>query len=155
MNTFKKSAIGVSGAAAACLLALGAAAPAFASGGHDQWGGGHDWTSYSKSYSSHSVKKTDITVSPELNVLNGDIGNGNAIGSGNEFLNGNLSGNETAIGNGNETAIGNVSDVADVSNVGNVSDVVDNVTNVTDVVDVDDILSDISGWVNLEGMFED
>lgn len=153
MNTFKKSAIVVTGAAAACLMALGASAPAFASGGHG--GGSYQWNDWSRAYSSSEVTKTNVVVAPDLDVLTGDIGNGNVIGSGNDTLNGNLSGNETAIGNGNETAIGNVSDVADVSDVGNVSDVVDNVTNVTDVVDVDDILSDISGWVNLEGMFED
>ena len=164
MNISKKSAFGIAGVAAAGLFLVGAS-PAMASGGG--WSG--DTNSYSydhstKNYSHSEYTKTTTTViAPEVNVLNGDIGNGNAVGSGNfngDNLNGNFSGNETAIGNVSDVAVGNVSDVADVSDIGNVSDVIDNsgdignvVTQVTDVVDVDDILSDIGGWVDID--FED
>ena len=157
----KKTAFGT--AAAAALIVAGTAVPAMA-GDTTEGTGYSKWSSYS------SQKTTDLNVSPEVDVLgggilNGDIGIGNAVGSGNDFSAPILSGNETAVGNGNETAIGNVSgnevsDIGNVSDVGNVSteveDVVDNVTDtsLTDIVDVDDILGDVGGWVNVDGMFD-
>jgi hypothetical protein len=172
----KKTAFGT--AAAAALIVAGTAAPAMASGGWSHSGGDYSYdydkttTSINK-WSSYESHKT-TTISPEVNVLNGDILNGNL--SGNETNTPILSGNETAVGNGNETAIGNVSDSGNGNAVGNVvgnetgnvtgndvlsenhvSDVVDNVTetSVKDIVDVDDIIGDVSGWVNVKGIFED
>lgn len=148
----KKTAFGT--AAAAALVLAGAAAPATASSGDSE---SHSYSKWS-SYASH--KSTEITISPEFDVLGGDIANGNAIGSGNDLNAPLLSGNETAIGNGNETAIGNVSgnnvsDVVDTTT--EVGDVLDTVTDVSigDLVDANDILGDVGGWVDIDGMFED
>jgi len=143
----KKTAFGAT-AAAAALAVVGVAAPAMASDG--------DYSSTSKWYSSSSTQHTDTTtvLAPSVDVLNGDILNGNSVGSGNDVNAPLLSGNDTAVGNGNDTAIGNVSgNSVDTS----VSDLVDNATHVSvsDLVDVDDILGDVSGWVDLSGMFED
>ncbi|HWR85182.1 MAG TPA: hypothetical protein VN200_04210 [Rhodoglobus sp.] len=172
----KKTAFGT--AAAAALIVAGTAAPAMASGGHGSgdYSYSYDKTSISK-WSSYESHKT-TTIAPNVEVLNGDILNGNSVGSGNETNTPILSGNETAIGNGNETAVGNVSDSGNGNAIGNVvgnetgnvtgndvasenlngnhvSDVVDIVTetSVKDVVDVDDVLNDVSGWVDIDGMF--
>lgn len=167
MNISKKTAFGAT-AAAAALVVVGAAAPAMASD-HG------DWSSYSKSSTrtSTSHEATNTVVAPDVDilgggVLNGDILNGNDVGSGNEVNAPVLSGNDTAVGSGDDTAIGNVSgnsvdgnSVGNLSDVGNVSsdvsDLVDNATStsVSDLVNVDDILGDIGGWVNLDGMFQD
>jgi len=170
MTITKKTAFGATIAAGA-LIVVGAAAPAMASEGHGWNGGDSTTSSYSKSYTSTSHKNTEIpvVVAPQVDVLNGDIANGilggdilngNAVASGNEVTAPVASGNDTAIGSGNETAIGNGSGNGNLS--GNeVSDVVDNVTDtsvsdiVTDVVDVDDILGDVSGWVDLNHLFND
>ena len=76
------------------------------------------------------------------------------MGSGNDVTAPLLSGNDTALGNGNDTAIGTVSG----NSVGTeVSDLVDNATHasVSDIVDISDVIGDISGWVDLKGIFED
>ena len=143
----KKTAIGAT-AAVAALAVVGVAAPAMASEG--------DYSSITKHFASSSTKHTttNTVIAPEVSVLNGDILNGNAVGSGNEANVPLLSGNDTAVGNNNDTAIGNVTD-NDVSS--EVSDLVDNVTHtsVSDIVDVNDIIGDVSGWVDLKGVFED
>ena len=176
MNISKKTAFGAT-AAAAALIVVGISAPAMADEGEFSFSKG--------SQASYSERTTAIV--PDIDVLGGDIltgdvlggdvlggdiandlvgnvGNGNAVASGNEVNAPIVSGNETAIGNGNDTAIGNVSDVGNVSDIANgtdigteVSDLVDGVldASVSDIVDVDDVLGDVSGWVDLNGMFED
>ena len=185
MNISKKTAFGAT-AAAAALIVVGISAPAMADDRSD-WNGSKGWQQIS--YSERSSSESTTVVAPQVDVLGGDIltgdilggealtgdiandlvgdiGNGNAVASGNEVNAPIVSGNETAVGNGNDTAIGNVSDVADVSDIGNVSDtsvgtevsdLVDSVvgTEVSDIVDVDEILGDVGGWVDLNGMFED
>ena len=147
MNISKKTAFGAT-AAAAALVVVGAAAPAMASDG--------DYSNLTKWSSSTSTNHstTNTVVTPDVDVLGGDILNGNGVGSGNEFTTPLLSGNDTAIGNGNDTAIGNVSG-NDVST--DVSDLFDNssTSSVTDFVDVQDILGNVSGSLGLNGMFED
>ena len=151
MNISKKTAFGAT-AAAAALVVVGAAAPAMASDG--------DHSEYSKwsSRTSTSHETTNTVVAPDVDILGGGILNGD-IGNGNDVAAPVLSGNDTAVGSGNDTAIGNVSgNSIDGNNVDSeVSDLVDNATHtsVSDFVDVDDIIGDVSGWVNLEGMFED
>jgi hypothetical protein len=153
-NITKKTAFGITGAAAAALLIAGAATPAMAS---DEYS-----SSKWKSYSSDSHNSSPVVVAPDVDLLgggiaNGDNLNGNHVGSGNEVNAPLLSGNETAVGNGNTSEVSDVVD-APVSDVvdSNVSDIIGDVTSdVSDIVDVDDILGDVSGWVNLEGMFED
>ncbi len=73
--------------------------------------------------------ESPVVVAPEV----GDIGSGNAIGSGNDV--------QAPIGSGNETNVdlGDVSDVADVDGI---------VGDVTDVVDVDGIVGDVTGSVD-------
>lgn len=148
MNISKKTAFGAT-AAAAALVVVGAAAPAMASDNGD-------WTSYSKASSrtSTSHQATNLVVNPDVDVLGGDILNGNSVGSGNEFTAPLLSGNDTAIGSGNDTAIGNVTGNSVSTDV---SDLLDNSssTSFTDLVDVNDILGDVSGSLGLSGMFED
>ena len=178
MNISKKTAFGAT-AAAAALIVVGISAPAMADEGE---------FSFSKGSQTSASERTTL-FAPQVDVLGGDvltgdilggealtgdiandlvgdIGNGNAVASGNEVNAPIVLGNETAVGNGNDTAIGNVSDVADVSDIGNVgdtsvgtevSDLVDSVvgTEVSDIVDVDEILGDVGGWVDLNGMFED
>ncbi len=143
----KKTAFGAT-AAAAALVVAGAAAPAMASTG--------DYSSVSKYFSSSDTQHTDTTtvIAPSVDVLNGGILNGNSVGSDNSVDAPVLSGNDTALGNGNSTAVGNVTG-NDVST--SVSDLVDNVTNlsVSDIIDVNDVVGDVSGWVDLSGMFED
>ena len=143
----KKTAIGTA-ATAAALIVVGAAAPAMASDG--------DYSSISKWSSRATSTTTDTTTvfAPSVDVLNGDLLNGNSVGSGNEVNAPVLSGNDTALGNGNTTAIGNVTG-NDVST--SVSDLVDNATHtsVSDIIDVNDVIGDVSGWVDLSSIFED
>jgi len=142
-----KTAIGAT-AAAATLALVGVAGPAMASDG--------DYTSISKwsSRSDTSHSTTNTVIAPQISVGNGDLLNGNSVGSGNDVTAPLLSGNDTALGNGNDTAIGTVSG----NSVGTeVSDLVDNATHasVSDIVDISDVIGDISGWVDLKGIFED
>ena len=115
-----------------------------------------DSSSISKwsSRTSTTHQTTNTVVNPDVDVLGGDILNGNAVGSGNEFNAPLLSGNDTAIGNGNDTALGNVSGNSVSTGV---SDLFDNssTSSFTDLVDVNDILGDVSGSLGLNGMFED
>ena len=145
MNITKKTAFGAT-AAAAALVVIGAAAPAMASEGH---------STSNKWYSSTSTQHTDYTtvVAPDVSVLNGDILDGNSVGSGNELNAPIASGNETAIGNGVGNGSGNVTGNGSGNSA---SDLVDNATNtsVSDLVDVNDVISDISGWVDLSNMFK-
>lgn len=162
----KKTAFGAI-AATAGLVVVGIAAPAVADNSGD--GIGSTWYSQQSSYRAHN--ESPVVVAPEVgdvDVLGGGILSGGAlngdIANGNEIAAPIASGNETAIGNGNETAIGSGSDVS-VSDVGTVTDGIDagvsDVLNdvvdgaVSDVVDVDEILGDVSGWVDLDAMFED
>ena len=143
MNITKKTAFG----ATAAIVVIGAAAPAMASEGH---------STSSKWYSSTSTQHTDYTtvVAPDVSVLNGDILDGNSVGSGNELNAPIASGNETAIGNGVGNGSGNVTGNGSGNSA---SDLVDNATNtsVSDFVDVNDILNDVSGWVTLSGHYTD
>lgn len=143
----KKTAIGTA-ATAAALIVVGAATPAMASNG--------DTSTISKWSSRASSYATDTTTvfAPSVDVLNGDLLNGNSVGSGNTVTAPVLSGNDTALGNGNSTAIGNVAG-NDVST--SVSDLVDSATHtsVSDIIDVSDVLGDVSGWVDLSSVFED
>lgn len=131
----KKTAFGMTGAAAAALLTVGAVAPAMAD----------DHTSSSSNDTTSSVTKilgdtwTDVKtmvptdVSPEVHI--GDVGSGNAIGSGNDTNAPILSGNETAVGSGNDIGT-NVSDLVDGSVgdiTGNVSDLVGDATSSVDL----------------------
>lgn len=142
-----KTAIGAT-AAAATLALVGVAGPAMASDG--------DYTSISKwsSRSDTSHSTTNTVIAPQISVGNGDLLNGNSVGSGNDVTAPLLSGNDTALGNGNDTAIGTVSGNSVSTEV---SDLVDNATHtsVSDIVDISDVIGDISGWVDLKGIFED
>lgn len=125
----KKTAFGITGAAAAGLLTLGAVAPAMAD----------DNTSSSSNDTTSSVTKvldglhlksmSPINVDPTVDV--GDVASGNAVGSGNDTSVPVLSGNDTAVGSGNTTNVGtSVSDLVDgsVGGIGtNVSDLVDSI----------------------------
>ena len=142
-----KTAIGATAAAAALAL-VGVAGPAMASDG--------DYTSISKwsSRSDTSHSTTNTVIAPQISVGNGDLLNGNSVGSGNDVTAPLLSGNDTAVGNGNSTAVGTVTG----NDIGtSVSDLVDNATqgSLTDAVDVSDIFGDIGSWVGISGMFED
>lgn len=165
----KKTAFGITGAAAATLLVGGLTAPAMAAPQHSVSHG--DWTSTSAELSQLDLlesvgvntdllgdvtggdvsNESPVVVAPEVGV--GDIGSGNAIGSGNETAIGNN------IGNGNDVGA-SVSDVVD-STAGvssSVSDLVDSVTDVSDIVDsvdVDGMVSDITDDLDLGGILSD
>lgn len=143
MNSItKKTAFGAT--AAAALVVAGFAAPAMAD----------DSTTLTKGYSSVSERVTEfpIVVAPEVDALNGgigndllggihtgDIGSGNAVASGNDVTAPLLSGNETSVGNGTSVS-------------SEVSDLVDAVTDVSDLVDVDGIVDDVTSSIDLDGM---
>lgn len=144
MNSItKKTAFGAT--AAAALVIAGIASPAMAD---------DSTTTLTKGYSSVSERVTEIpiVVAPEVDALNGgigndllggihtgDIGSGNAVASGNDVTAPVLSGNETAVGNGNSVST-------------EVSDLVDSVTDVSDLVDVDGIVDDVTSSIDLDGM---
>jgi len=145
MNSItKKTAFGAT--AAAALVIAGIASPAMAD---------DSTTTLTKGYSSVSERVTEIpiVVAPEVDALNGgigngllgggihtgDIGSGNVVGSGNDATATILSGNETAVGNGTSVST-------------EVSDLVDSVTDVSGVVDVDGIVDDVTSSIDLDGM---
>jgi hypothetical protein len=125
----KKTAFGLTGAAAAALLTVGTVAPAMADDG-DSTSTNETTSSVTKILNGLDLKSmTPVDVSPEVNV--GDVASGNAVGSGNDTSAPILSGNDTSVGNGNSSDIGtNVSDLVDgsVGDIGtNVSDLVDSI----------------------------
>lgn len=142
MNTTKKTAFGILGAAATAALAFGVSTPAFADD-HDSS------TDYSKILTKvlgdvGLSNESPIVIAPDVStgdVLTGDVLSGNANGT--EVGNGNVvgSGNDTAIGSGNDTGIDvGVSDLLD-STVGDVTS------------DVSDLLGDLD--LRLDTLFED
>jgi hypothetical protein len=131
----KKTAFGITGVAAAALLTIGAATPAFATGVGDHHGsdGSQSYSSSTTSSSkSFDVRTADYTyelqnwtpivVAPTVNVgdvASGDLsGNevGNDVANGNSFANGNSVGSNDPIASGNTTtapiASGNTTPVA-------------------------------------------
>lgn len=165
VNTTKKTAFGLAGAAGAALLTVGFASPAMADTNTE-----HSESTDSSSTVTHILTGTElreifgigdisnaspIVLAPEV----GDVGSGNAIGSGNDVTAPIASGNDTAVGSGNDTAVGNNSGNGNsVGNVSNdVSDVVDTTTDVTGDVsnDVSDIVDDVTGAVDADAIVED
>ena len=152
MNITKKTAFGAI-AATAALVVVGIAGPAMASDDTND--------SPTSSYSFNSNTETPVVIAPDvkllngdnfnelLNALNGGIGNGNAVASGNNITAPIASGNDTAIGNVRGVANGNnvsdTSDVSDVSDNSNMSDVTSNAS---------DLVGDITDSVNLDGMLD-
>lgn len=142
MNT-QKTRLVLTGAAAAGLLAFGAVAPAIADSGDDN----SSFTSTSATkllgdVAAHDLlgdvtNGTPVVIAPQV----GDIGSGNAVGSGNGVTAPVLSGNGTSVGN--DTSVGtSVQDMVD-SSVGDItSEVSDAVGDITDAVDVGAILGD-------------
>src|SRR5690606_13841835 len=155
----KKTAFGITGAAAATLLVGGLTAPAMAAPQHSMSHG--DSTSTSTELSQFDLlesvdlnndllgdisggdvsNESPVVVAPEVGV--GDIGSGNAIGSGNETAIGN------DIGNGNDVGA-NVSDVVDST-----TGVTSSVSDIVDSVDVDGMVSDITDDLDLGGILGD
>ena len=127
MNTMKKTAFGITGAAAAALLTLGAVSPAMAD---------DTTTTATRALGDISVghllgdvsTSSPVVVAPSVDT--GDIASGNAVGSG----------NDTAVGSGTTTNLGaGVSDLVDgsVGDIsGDVSDIVDDVTGDLDLSDI-------------------
>lgn len=147
MNTRKKTAFGIAGAAATALLVTGMASPALA-----------DTVTTEESTHTKLLTKVlgDIGVSTEAPVVvapevsTGDVLSGNETASGNAIG----SGNDSAIGSGNETGIGGV-DVGGLDLGGidlGVQDVVDGT-----VGDISGSVSDLLGDIDasLEGVLED
>lgn len=148
MNTSKKTAFGILGAAATGALVVGASLPAVADD-HDS-SSSSSWKHYvttqqvellGGTYEGGDIgNESPVVVAPEVGVLNGSsVGNI----AGNEVGNGSLNGNH--VGSGTTTGIDGVdldaSDVVD-STVGDITG------------DVSDLLDGTLG-IALEGMFED
>lgn len=142
MNT-KKTALVLTGAAAAGLLTLGAVAPAMADSGDDN--SSSSTTSATKilgDVTAHDFlgdvsNSSPVGIAPQV----GDVASGNAVGSGNDVSAPLVSGNETSVGNG--TSVG--TDVVDLvdSSVGDISgDVSDIVGDATSGIDLGAILGD-------------
>lgn len=153
MNTSKKTALGLLGAAATAAFVVGATAPAMADDNTQSW---DTTTTDVKTRILEQLgvsNESPIVVAPEVStgdVNTGDVNTGDILSgilSGNEVGNGNVvgSGNDTAIGSGNDTGV-NVSDLVD----GTVGDL----TGDLGVgLDVSDLLDSID--VGLDNMFED
>jgi len=151
-NITKKTILGTTGVAAAAFMVAGFAAPAMA-----DTTSSHDTTS---SWSQTTTSLLDnvsaivgdistsspVVVAPEI----GDIGSGNAIGSGNDvtapITAPIASGNDTAVGNnsGNGNSVG-----GDTSVGSEVGDLVDG------VVDVDGLVDDVLADVDLNSILGD
>lgn len=141
MNTSKKTALGLLGAAATAAFVVGATAPAMADDHTQSWDTTTTETKTRILESLDILNESPVVIAPEVStgdvasgdVTTGDVLSGNVVGSG----------NDTAIGSGNDTGV-------------NVSDVVDNtVGDLTGDVglDVGDLLDSID--VSLDNMFED
>ena len=144
----KKTALGITGAAAATLMVAGFATPAMADDTTSSW-------DYSSSTSTTATSLADlfrtgdvsndspIVLAPSI----GDVGNGNALLSGNDVSAPVASGNETVL---NDIASGNsASDIGNVSDVGNGTSVSggDIGASVDDLVDGGDIGANVDGLV--------
>jgi len=155
-NITKKTILGTTGVAAAAFMVAGFAAPAMA-----DTTSSHDTTS---SWSQTTTSLLDnvsaivgdistsspVVVAPEI----GDIGSGNAVGSGNDITAPIASGNDTAIGSGNDTAVGNNS--GNGNSVGGDTSVGSEVGDLVDgVLDVDGMVNDVLDDVDLNSILGD
>ena len=146
----KKTALGITGAAAATLMVAGFATPAMADDTTSSW-------DYSSSTSTTATSLADlfrtgdvsndspIVLAPSI----GDVGNGNAMLSGNDVSAPVASGNETVL---NDIASGNsASDIGNVSDIGNGNGTSvsggDIGASVDDLVDGGDIGANVDGLV--------
>ncbi|WBU37046.1 hypothetical protein [Homoserinibacter sp. YIM 151385] len=165
MNTTKKTAFGIVGAAGAALLTVGFASPAMAATDVET-NDSHDSTAthllsgseFTDLFGIGDVTNASpIALAPEIST--GDIASGNATASGNDVTAPVASGNETNAGNGNEANVGNGSGNGNsVGNVTNdVSDVVDTTTDATTDVttDVKDVVKDVTNAVDADAIVED
>ena len=138
----KKTAFGLTGAAAATLMVAGFAAPAMADDSTSSW----DYSTTSTSTSLADLFRVgDVSHSPVVlapSVGTGDLLSGNALASGNDVTAPVASGNDTAvsdigdIGNGTSVSGGDIgTQVDDLVDGGNIGTNVDNL--------VGDILADL------------
>ena len=141
----KKTAFGLTGAAAATLMVAGFAAPAMADDTTSSW----DYSTTSTSTSLADLFRVgdvsnDSPVVLAPSVGTGDVLSGNALLSGNDVSAPVASGNDTAVSD-----IGNVSDVGQVSDIGNGTSVSggDIGTQVDDLVDGGDIGANVDNLV--------
>ncbi len=147
MNTRKKTALGILGAAATTAFVLGATAPALADDTTQSWSADTTQTKTRILESLGLSNESPVVVAPEVST--GDVHTGDVLSgvlSGNDVGNDNVVGsaNDTAIGSGNHTAIDGVDlDASDLfdSTVGDVTG------------DVSDLLDELD--VTLDTMFED
>ena len=141
-NITKKTAFGLTGAAAAALLVTGFAAPAMA----DDISSSDHYSSTSSTNLADLFRVGDVSNDSPIvlapSVGTGDVLSGNAVASGNDVT--------APVASGNETSVGNVSDIGNGTSVSggdigaNVDDLVDggNIgTNVDNLVG--DILADL------------
>lgn len=115
----KKTAFGITGAAAATLMVVGFAGPAMADDSSSS-----DYTSSSTSTTATSLsdlfRTGDVSNSSPFvlapSVDTGDIGSGNALLSGNDVSAPVASGNDIPVLSGNDTAVSDIGNVSDVAN---------------------------------------
>ncbi len=147
MNTRKKTALGILGAAATAAFVAGAATPALADDTTQSWSNDMTTTKTRILETLDLSNESPVVVNPE--VATGDVHTGDILSgvlSANEVGNSNVvgSGNDSAIGSGNTTAVDGID--------AQVDDVVD--STVGDITgSVDDILGDLD--LGLTNLFED
>jgi hypothetical protein len=160
VNTTKKTAFGIAGAAAATLLTVGFAAPAMADTSSDSsttesmssWSSVTDLTNdLTTALSTGDLFTTPVVIAPNVDTGDlsvGDVASGNQapIASGNEVAAPVASGNETSVtapvASGNETGNGN--SVANPTTDTSVGDLTSNIG-----TEVQDLVGGVTGGLGL------
>lgn len=143
-NITKKTAFGLTGAAAATLLVAGFATPAMA----DDVSSSHDYSSTSTNLADlfrvgDVSNDSPIVLAPSVGT--GDVLSGNAVASGNDVT--------APVASGNETSVGNVSDIGNGTSVsgGDIGAEVDDLVDGGDIgTNVDDLVGDILADLGIE-----